>query len=108
MNLARQRRDFPELLLCENDVNHLSNVTLYHEGFLKFFFSKLRVKRNVRKSIQSSMSFVTKLGQTRDLGINLFSYGIMMPLISGTEELFCLFGGEWLLFGGFWFFLEKG
>lgn len=100
VNLARQRSDFSELLLCQNYVNHLYNVTLFHDGFLKFFVSKLRVERNVRKFLKSSVSFVTKLGQTRDLGITLFSYAVMMPLITGAEELFCLFGGEWLLFGG--------
>ena len=47
------------------------------------------------------MSLVTKLGQTRDLGTNLFSYAVVVPLITCTEELFGLGGGEKWLFGGF-------
>lgn len=47
------------------------------------------------------MSLVAKLGQTRDLSRNLLSYAVVVPLITGTEELFCLGGGERLLFGVF-------
>lgn len=45
------------------------------------------------------MSLVINLSQTRGLGTRLLSYDVVMPLITGIEELFCLGGGEPLLFG---------